>query len=587
MAEAVVWGHEEIRRRVLTQLVEGRKWVPHVLGGASQPWLSPLTVVIKWEDGGAELKSLRDSSGKRIAVPRNQDYYFRPGFSWTRRAVRFVPYLVPAGTIPTASRYMAFPNPGREFEAIGVAASNVASAILRLRGEKFAWPNFLVENVKALPWPVLSSDTVSRLEDRGKHEVAQRRRAYQNHEPFQEFTAPEMCFPTTNPAALAFDRLSLLGAALDREIAAAYGLTSEEQVLLERDLRDAVLAQHSSDLAGDGEEEDLESSADFVLATDRRSQHEALLSYAMGCCFGRWDIRIGRDPSLAPALPDPFEPLPVCPLGMLVGPDGLPAREDHIVSEEWLRARPDANRLPSPENVSRQTIEDSQYPIALAWDGILPEDPEHPGDLVLRIQDVLAKLLGNRAEALEKESCQILGVRTVRDYFRKPGRGGFWTDHVRRYSKSCRKAPIYWLLQSAKGSYALWLYYHRLDSDTLFKALLNYVEPKVRLEASRLEQLRQQRQAAGTGGREAKQLERQIARQEAFLLELEDFQQKLRRVADLCLTPDLNDGVLLNIAPLWQLVPWAEAKKCWEELLAGRYEWSSIGRQLREKGLVR
>ena len=42
--------------------------------------------------------------------------------------------------------------------------------------------------------------------------------------------------------------------------------------------------------------------------------------------------------------------------------------------------------------------------------------------------------------------------------------------------------PIYWLLQSSKKNYGLWLYYHRLDKDLLFKALVNYVEPKIRLE---------------------------------------------------------------------------------------------------------
>jgi hypothetical protein len=30
-----------------------------------------------------------------------------------------------------------------------------------------------------------------------------------------------------------------------------------------------------------------------------------------------------------------------------------------------------------------------------------------------------------------------------------------------------------------------------------------------------------------------------------------------------------------------------EAKKYWEELAAGKYEWSSIGKQLRQKGIVR
>ncbi|MBN1315791.1 MAG: hypothetical protein JXA42_09995, partial [Anaerolineales bacterium] len=169
----------------------------------------------------------------------------------------------------------------------------------------------------------------------------------------------------------------------------------------------------------------------------------------------------------------------------------------------------------------------------------------------------------------------------------KSGNDGFWIDHVKRYSKSRRKAPIYWYLRASKDNYGLWLYYHRLDKDIYFKALVNYVEPKLRLENSRLQELQNQRAKLGTGGSEVKKIERKIEKQETFLSELRDFHDKLRRVADLNLVPDLNDGVILNIAPLWELVPWKEAGKTWQELLDGKYDWSSIGKQLREKGFVR
>lgn len=192
----------------------------------------------------------------------------------------------------------------------------------------------------------------------------------------------------------------------------------------------------------------------------------------------------------------------------------------------------------------------------------------------------------DRADAIEKEACEILGVKTLRDYFRKPGKGGFWDDHVKRYSKSRRKAPIYWLLQSSKKNYALWLYYHRLDKDILFKALLNYVEPKIQREENRLAELRSRKSSAGESGKGAKKLDREVEKQEDLITELEDFKEKLQKVANLHLVPDLNDGVVLNIAPLHELVPWKEAKKYWNELMDGKYEWSSIGQQLREKGLV-
>jgi len=283
----------------------------------------------------------------------------------------------------------------------------------------------------------------------------------------------------------------------------------------------------------------------------------SLLSYAAGCVVGRWDLRFATGERRIPELPDPFAPLPVCPIGSLQGVDGQPADE-------------------SPTG----------YPLRIDWDGILVDDPDHLDDIIRRVRDVLEVIRKDRADAIEKEACEILGVTDLRDYFRKPGAGGFWDDHIKRYSKSRRKAPIYWLLQSSKKNYALWVYYHRLDKDILFKALLNYVEPKIRREEARLDELRSQKTALGPSAKGAKKIDKEIDRQDAFLSELRDFEDKLRRAANLHLDPDFNDGVVLNIAPLRELVPWKEAKSYWDELIDGKYEWSSIGKQLREKGIV-
>ena len=111
--------------------------------------------------------------------------------------------------------------------------------------------------------------------------------------------------------------------------------------------------------------------------------------------------------------------------------------------------------------------------------------------------------------------------------------------------------------------------------------------------------LRSQKTALGAGAKGAKKIDKDIERQEALLVELKDFAEKLERAAklnfgdqaklnsDVVYDPDLNDSVMLNIAPLWELVPWKEAKAYWEELLEGKYEWSSMGKLLRKKGLVK
>jgi hypothetical protein len=87
------------------------------------------------------------------------------------------------------------------------------------------------------------------------------------------------------------------------------------------------------------------------------------------------------------------------------------------------------------------------------------------------------------------------------------------------------------------------------------------VEPKIRLETSRLETLLIEKAAVGESRKDAKRLAKVAERHEVFLSELRDFKDKLRRAANLHLDPDLNDGVVLNIAPLHELVAWKEAKR--------------------------
>ncbi len=532
------------------------KWVPFVLSGASQPWYSPTIVILKWHENGAELRNYVKKFGSPSRLIQAEDYYFRPGFSWTRRAVRFVPYAIPAGSIHSGSRPMAFPSEMHQLTAVAVSGSRVASAFMRMYGEKFAFPNFLEGKVKKMPWPHLTQEQQVSLDDFVREQYKKRQDVYRGHEPFYEFIAPFHVRRRSDQTQVEINWQSLLDQQAEVEIASGLGLTEEESSALCIDLDEALTARDVGDEESEGEEDD--SATEYLLDTSAKGESEAAISYAVGSALGRWDLRYATGEMKEPPLRNPFEPLPSLPLGMLCTEEGIAATE-------------------TPD----------KYHVEISWEGILSDDREHKDDIVSRVRRVLEVIWKDKAELTERRICESLRVKTLRDYFRKSSKGGFWDDHIARYSKSRRKAPIYWLLQSAKKNYSLWLYYPRLDRDLLFKALINYVEPKIRLESNRLDLLRSQRTSAGDSSRESKRLENEIETQDEFISELIEFEGKLRKVANFHLVPDLDDGVVLNIAPLHEVVPWKEAKSYWTELLEGKYEWSSIGKQLRQKGLVR
>jgi hypothetical protein len=524
-------------------------WEPLSKGGEYALYYSDIHLVVKWNKDGAELAEVNMQVNGQTAQSRQaSEWWHRPGATYSKRSVKgFSVRALPAGCIfGTKGPAVISLSDVHPSCLIGWLNSRLIRSLVHLQANAF---EFNTGIIKRLPWS--TDERIRQLKDLTLEAINACRSAARISEINSCFTVPKI------DESLLESYSSAL-AMMEHGETVRMNCCSQWDNLVD----DAYGVDSSSMLLDSTEEEDdyeeLEGDEGQLLGVEDYTGQ--ILSYTAGIAFGRWDIRFTTGERQPPELPDPFDPLPDCPPGMLKGPDGFPAKPDDLPSD---------------------------YPVHIVWDGILVDDPEHEDDIVRRAREVLEVIWKERSEAIEQEACDILGVRELRDYFRKPGNGGFWMDHVKRYSKSRRKAPIYWYLRSAKGNYGLWLYYHRLDKDLLFKALLNYVEPKIRLEEDRLKTLRGRKEAAGSSGQEAKQLERDLDRQEQLTSELHDFKDKLRRAADLHLTPDLNDGVVLNIAPLWEIVPWKEAKNYWDELIEGKYEWSSIGKQLREKGIVR
>ncbi|MCC6282603.1 MAG: hypothetical protein IT262_18515 [Saprospiraceae bacterium] len=322
-------------------------------------------------------------------------------------------------------------------------------------------------------------------------------------------------------------------------VSSLYELDTPDREALNITLDNEFIEKATEDYLKEEEEDDDEESVPidkFALTTD-------LLAYALGCILSRWDICYATGAKPIPDLPDPFAPLPVCPPGMLQNAQGLPA---------------------APEEVP------ADYPLLLTWGGILVDDEGHPEDVAGRVREALAVIWGARAGDIEQEACDILGVKSLRDYFRAPAK--FFAEHLKRYSKSRRQAPIYWPLGTPSGSYTLWLYYHRLSDQTLYTAVNDFVEPKLR-------QVEQQTTALRAHGGRDKTEEKALETLLHLEQELRDLRDELLRVAAFW-KPNLNDGVVITAAPLWRLFqhkPWQKnLKATWESLEKGDYDWAHL-----------
>jgi hypothetical protein len=298
-----------------------------------------------------------------------------------------------------------------------------------------------------------------------------------------------------------------------------------------------------------------------------------LFDWLVGAAFGRFDLRLATGEREPPPEPEPFDPLPVCSPGMLTGDDGLPLAG------------------PPPG-----------YPLDFPTDGILVDDAGMDRnalaahDLIRRVRQTIGIVAGaltagqtldeaaerleplshgERGNEMEAELAALLGVKSLRDWLRRPS--GYFADHLGRWSKSRRKGPLCWPLSTESGSWTLWLYYPRLTDQTLYACVNGHVDPKLAEVAADLDRLR------GLRDPDAKTRKRADALLE-LQREIQALREELLRVARLPYKPDQNDGVLITAAPLWRLFrhkPWQkELKKCWEALEAGKYDWAHLALSL-------
>lgn len=261
---------------------------------------------------------------------------------------------------------------------------------------------------------------------------------------------------------------------------------------------------------------------------DKKVMAQEMVMTLVGMAFGRWNTAYTKGEKAVPAFGDVFDALPFMP-----------------VVSQGDEPCPEALHVPE--------------------DGILTNDANSPLCLSVHVREVMHELWGDRADDLEYELCSLIGCKSLQAYLQSPT--GFFDYHFKRYTKSRRKAPIYWLLASEDGSVDYWVYYPKLSKNTLPQLIIHLREQG--------EQIRTTLNAA---------LAAHDKSQEALLraeqAQVEGMMEELNKLLAAGYTPNHDDGVPVTAAPLHHLAAsrlWRqECEKNMEQLAQGDYDWSHL-----------
>lgn len=493
----------------------GADWFGFAKGGAFSRFYADVYLLANWGRSGAEIKAgicrrYPYLNGNAEFVAKNPQYYLRPGLTWPRRTQGGLSMrALPANCIFADKGPALFEFEDDPDELLVLLAIVNSSPFTLLVSLQVSFGSYEVGVMQRTPIPEAEEVSRQRLVALSRRSWSLKRTLDSIEETSHAFLLPATLRHQQLDCDLQVIETELVNiqAEIDSITFDLYGFTeADRQVALGRDGTKPCAENE----AADDDVEDFEPEAPPV---------DALLSWAVGVAFGRFDWRLATGERAAPGEPEPFDPLPAKSPGML--PDG----------EETFRKHA----------------------------GILVDDQMHPLDLPHLVEEVLAHV----------------GTTTPDDVRRWLQRS-FFAFHLQRYSKSRRKAPIYWPLSTASGSYTLWIYYPSLNNQMLFKVVNDFLDgPNGKLTQVSRECAELRMKGSGRSRDDEKQYETL----QTFEQDLTDLRDTLLKIAP-TYQPNHNDGVQITAAPLWQLFrhkPWQKVlKDTWTKLEKGDYDWAHI-----------
>ena len=231
-----------------------------------------------------------------------------------------------------------------------------------------------------------------------------------------------------------------------------------------------------------------------VRKADLQREIKSLISYAVGCMFGRYSLDV----------------------------DGLA-----YAGGEWDAAK------------YKTFIPDA--------DNILPicDDAYFPDDIVGRFIDFVRTVYG--ADTLDENLKFIAdalgGKGTPQEVIRSYFLNDFYADHCKIY----QKRPIYWLFDSGKkNGFKCLIYLHRYRPDTIARVRTDYVHELQSRYRTAIEDLTNRLATAAPA--ERARLNKQLTRRKDQAAELHTYEEKIHHLADQMIAIDLDDGVKHNYA---------------------------------------
>ena len=470
----------------LEQTKDGRhRWFPYNKGGQFRKWYGNQDYVVNWYKDGKDLKEYtKDAPGGRM---NNMEFYFHPSVTWSKiSSGNFSTRFMPQGFIFDVAGCSIFSNKEEKLKYfLGFTNSCVVKYILSAISPTL---NYEVEHIKKLPIVFNKSQEVMMLID---DLICNSKNDWDSFETSWDFKKHPLVSYSTNKTSTAFELWS-------KECAERFNQLKANEEELNRIFIDIYGLQ--DELTPEVEDKDV-----TVRKADLQRDVKSLISYAVGCMFGRYSL----------------------------DEDGLA-----YAGGEWDNSKYDAF-IPDEDNcipiTDEEYFEDDIVGLFCAW-----LKKVYGEDTLEENLDFIANALGNKG----KTSREV-----IRSYF--------LTDFIKDHIKTYQKRPIYWLFDSGKqNGFKALVYMHRWNADTIGNVRVEYLHRIQRVYEKEITRM----QEIIDNSHDNKEISNATKRKEKLqkqIKETKDYDAKIAHLALSRIDIDLDDGVKVN----YEKVQTADGKK--------------------------